>query len=162
MCTCGSMKPGKTSLSVASITSAPGGAGKSSPIARDGLVFNPNVAAAPSIRCDNLPALDQQSHFRSPPRRKRAPAHHFLVNLDAHLFAIRLHRLPVLGHLWSAPSTTRSMSRRFAPKEPRPCECNRPLGKRCSKAGSPRNPLREPPAAGASRLRRSLPFERTS
>src|SRR5580765_5959750 len=91
MCTCGSMKPGKTNLPVASITSAPGGTSKFLPM-RVIVSFSAYTSA-----CKREPT------FTISPFRTNKPIIYFLpslrlMNMNPHLLPVLAHLFPIFGH----------------------------------------------------------------
>src|SRR6266404_148672 len=89
MCTWGSIKPGKTSLPLASMVSVPGGASRFLPM-RVIVSSSTKISArsrAPTVTIS--PFLISKAIGHSP----------LSVNVDAHLFPVRFHLLPVFGDL---------------------------------------------------------------
>src|SRR5882724_7350028 len=89
MCTCGSIKPGKTSLPPASIVSVPGGTSRSLPMQ---VIVSSSTKMSARSRAPTVtisPFLISKAIDRSPP----------LVNVDAHLLAVRLHLFPIFGYI---------------------------------------------------------------
>src|ERR1700756_1612885 len=87
MCTCGSMKPGKTSLPLASIVSVPAGGSRFLPM-RVMVSSSTKMSArfrAPTVTIS--PFLISKAIDHSPPS----------VNMDAHLLPVRFHLFPIFG-----------------------------------------------------------------
>src|SRR5271165_4553549 len=93
MCTWGSMNPGKTSLPVASMISAFGGASRSLPM-RVMVSFSTKMSARtrePTVTMSAFRMSKAMFHSRN------ASHHPSSVNMNAHLLAVFFHFLPVLG-----------------------------------------------------------------
>src|ERR1700739_4971 len=103
MCTCGSMKPGKTSLPLASIVSVPGGASRFLPM-------RVIVSSSTKMSARSLAPPVTISPFLISKAIDRSP---LSVNMDAHLLPVRFHLFPVFGDLWL-------LLRDFIPRHRRP------------------------------------------
>src|SRR5260221_7020157 len=89
MCTCGSIKPGKTSLPPASIVSVPGGTSRFLPMR---VIVSSSTKMSARSRAPTVtisPFLINNAIDRSP----------LSVNVDAHLLAVRLHLFPLFGYI---------------------------------------------------------------